>query len=236
MNHSLQPPIWSPRGSHSLRQILHHQAQQLVNYLDLPVTTGQTTANLDVPNCGYTVLRAEKNPLNMSTSYLSLNKVQWLVYIRLWCPPNKQHHAVGLAWEAHKCLFTQSKSLVGNASCLVRDAADILFAHVCVAMNTHKYSVWLAVYACVYIVTYYVSTQGPLYVNCTENQFSIVNMKWWNVYANVISKLMGSHINKYWLRTSARCVRSSHSSGKVELQHPKSNQARWAKFCQVRDK
>lgn len=68
------------------------------------------------------------------------------------------------------------------------------------------------------------------------NHFSTVNMTWRNVYANVISKLMGFHVNNYWLRTSVWCVRSLHSSGKVALQHPKCNQTRWAEFCQVKDK
>lgn len=62
------------------------------------------------------------------------------------------------AREADKCLFTESKSLVGNASCLVRDAAVILFACVCVAINTHTHTDTLthyvmAVHVCIYIVT-----------------------------------------------------------------------------------
>ena len=52
-------------------------------------------------------------------------------------------------------------------------AADILFAYVCVATNTHAHSMRLAVYVRVYIVTEakqylhqtYVSISGPLYVN-----------------------------------------------------------------------
>lgn len=59
------------------------------------------------------------------------------------------------AREADKCLFTLNKSLVGNASCLGRDAADVLFVYVCVAMKSHTYIVcdWLHIYVCVYIVT-----------------------------------------------------------------------------------
>lgn len=48
------------------------------------------------------------------------------------------------ARETDKCLFTQSKSLVGNASCLGWDAVDILFVYVCLAMNTHTYMIGLS--------------------------------------------------------------------------------------------
>lgn len=40
----------------------------------------------------------------------------------------------------------------------------------------------------------------------SENQFNVVNIKWWDVYANVSIKVMGSRINKYWLWTSVGCV------------------------------
>lgn len=133
------------------------------------------------------------------------------------------------------------KSLVGNASCLM------LWYFVCICVCGHEYTLLQHVIGCGCICMHCYLGQTVFTPNMCEhlratvyklyeNQFSIVNIKRWNVYANVISKLMGFDVNKYWLKTSAWCVRSLHSSGKVALQHPKSNQERGALFCQVRIK
>lgn len=50
------------------------------------------------------------------------------------------------ARKAHNSLFTQSMSLVGNASCLMRDAADI-----CKCVCGHEYTQIQYVIGCIYI-------------------------------------------------------------------------------------
>lgn len=50
------------------------------------------------------------------------------------------------ARKAHNSLFTQSMSLVGNASCLVRDAADI-----CKCVCGHEYTQIQYVIGCIYM-------------------------------------------------------------------------------------
>lgn len=69
-------------------------------------------------------------------------------------------------------MFVYFESFLWNASCLVRDAVDILLVYVSAAVNTHKYSIRLAVYTVTLAKQNYVSIGGPLYVNLMKTNLA----------------------------------------------------------------
>lgn len=141
--------------------------------------------------------------LSKCPHHLPLNKVELQVYPVSWCPLNKHHHRtvdllnkqinVCLLWLTSKeC--KQCEMLLSFGFCLWVQ----LWTHTNTVCNR------LHMNPCTWFCKHWCTTVCKLY----ENQFRIVNIKWWDVYANVIIKVMGSQITKYWLWTSVGCVRS----------------------------